>query len=218
VSRTSLTITPALHSYLVAHGTPPDEVLRDLAEETAALGDVADMQIAPEQGAFMTMLTRLLGARRAVEIGTFTGYSALCVARGLPDDGTLLACDVSEDWTSVARKAWERAGVDHKIDLHVAPALETLGHLPEEPAFDLAFVDADKTGYPAYYAALLPRMRQGGVLLFDNVLAGGRVVDEAEQGDNVRAIRETNDMIAADDRVEVVMLPLADGLTMARKR
>lgn len=218
MSRTSLTITSDLQDYLVAHGTPPDAVLRDLADETAALGDIADMQIAPEQGEFMTMLTRMLGARRAVEVGTFTGYSALCVARGLPDDGLLLCCDVSEEWTAVARKAWERAGVAHKIDLRIAPALETLAAVPEEPTFDLAFVDADKTGYPAYYEALLPRMRTGGVMLFDNVLSGGRVVDESADDDSVRAIRRTNDILVADDRVEVVMLPIADGLTLARKR
>ncbi|MGH8870102.1 MAG: O-methyltransferase [Actinomycetes bacterium] len=218
MSRTSLTLSPDLHEYLVAHGSPPDEVLRDLAAETDALGGVAQMQIAPEQGAFMTMLTRLLGARRAVEVGTFTGYSALCVARGLPEDGTLLCCDVSEEWTAIARKAWERAGVADRIDLRIAPALETLESLPEEPTFDLAFVDADKTGYPGYYRALLPRMRTGGVMLFDNVLASGRVIDEEEQDESVRAIRETNHLLVADDRVEVVMLPIADGLTLARKR
>jgi len=220
VSRTSLSLTPALQEYLVAHGTPPDEVLRDLAAETAAAldEDVAGMQIAPEQGAFMTMLTRLVGARDAVEVGTFTGYSSTCVARGLPDDGTLLCCDVSEEWTALARRAWDRAGVAHKIDLRIAPALETLGSLPDAPQFDLAFVDADKTGYPAYYRALLPRMRPGGLMLFDNVLSRGRVIDETEQGESVRAIRETNDLLAEDPRVEVVMLPIADGLTLARKR
>ncbi|MBW2494656.1 MAG: class I SAM-dependent methyltransferase [Deltaproteobacteria bacterium] len=210
-------MTEALHAYLVSHGTPPDEIQRELIDETHALGNVAIMQIAPEQGAFMTLLARILGARRAIEIGTFTGYSALCLARGLPDDGKLICCDVSEEWTSVGRRYWERAGVAHKIDLRIAPALETLAGLAREPQFDLAFIDADKSAYIAYFEALLPLMRAGGVILVDNVLWKGAVIDPEADDANTLAIRKFNDFAAADRRVECVMLPIADGLTLLRK-
>jgi len=214
----SVRMTAALHAYLVSHGTPPDEIQRALIDETRALGDTSVMQIAPEQGAFMTLLARILGARRAIEIGTFTGYSALCLARGLADDGELICCDVSEEWTSVGRRYWERAGVAHKIDLRIAPAIETLAQLPREPDFDLAFIDADKSGYIAYFEALLPLIRKGGVILVDNVLWSGAVVDPAVDDENTSAIRRFNDLVAADSRVECVMLPIADGLTLLRKR
>ena len=214
----SVQMTAALHAYLVSHGTPPDEIQRALIDETRALGDTSVMQIAPEQGAFMTLLARILGARRAIEIGTFTGYSALCLARGLTDDGKLICCDVSEEWTSVGRRYWERAGVAHKIDLRIAPAIETLAQLPREPDFDLAFIDADKSGYIAYFEALLPLIRKGGVILVDNVLWSGAVVDPAVDDENTSAIRKFNDLVAADSRVECVMLPIADGLTLLRKR
>jgi caffeoyl-CoA O-methyltransferase len=214
----SVRMTAALHAYLVSHGTPPDEIQRALIDETRALGDTSVMQIAPEQGAFMTLLARILGARRAIEIGTFTGYSALCLARGLADDGELICCDVSEEWTSVGRRYWERAGVAHKIDLRIAPAIETLAQLPREPDFDLAFIDADKSGYIAYFEALLPLIRKGGVILVDNVLWSGAVVDPAVDDENTSAIRKFNDLVAADSRVECVMLPIADGLTLLRKR
>jgi caffeoyl-CoA O-methyltransferase len=214
----SVQMTAALHAYLVSHGTPPDEIQRALIDETRALGDTSVMQIAPEQGAFMTLLARILGARRAIEIGTFTGYSALCLARGLADDGELICCDVSEKWTSVGRRYWERAGVAHKIDLRIAPAIETLAQLPREPDFDLAFIDADKSGYIAYFEALLPLIRKGGVILVDNVLWSGAVVDPAVDDENTSAIRKFNDLVAADSRVECVMLPIADGLTLLRKR
>jgi caffeoyl-CoA O-methyltransferase len=214
----SVQMTAALHAYLVSHGTPPDEIQRALIDETRALGDTSVMQIAPEQGAFMTLLARILGARRAIEIGTFTGYSALCLARGLADDGELICCDVSEEWTSVGRRYWERAGVAHKIDLRIAPAIETLAQLPREPDFDLAFIDADKSGYIAYFEALLPLIRKGGVILVDNVLWSGAVVNPAVDDENTSAIRRFNDLVAADSRVECVMLPIADGLTLLRKR
>jgi caffeoyl-CoA O-methyltransferase len=214
----SVQMTAALHAYLVSHGTPPDEIQRALIEETRVLGDISVMQIAPEQGAFMTLLARILGVRRAIEIGTFTGYSALCLARGLADDGELICCDVSEEWTSVGRRYWEKAGVDHKIDLRIAPAIETLAQLPREPGFDLAFIDADKSGYIAYFEALLPLIRRGGVILVDNVLWMGTVVDEAVDDEHTSAIRKFNDLVAADSRVECVMLPIADGLTLLRKR
>jgi caffeoyl-CoA O-methyltransferase len=193
-------------------------VQRSLIEETAKLGAVANMQVSPEQGAFLTMLTRLLGARHAVEVGTFTGYSALCIARGLPDDGHLVCCDVSEEWTSVGRKYWSEAGVEERIDLRIAPALETLEALPRDEAIDFAFIDADKPNYRNYYEALLPRLRRNGVIGVDNVLWSGAVLDENAADENTVAIKAFNDFVASDDRVDVVMLPLADGLTLARKR
>ena len=189
-----------------------------LVEETAALGAVAGMQIAPEQGAFLTVLTRLIGARRAIEIGTFTGYSALCIARGLPDDGRLLCCDVSEEWTAVGKRAWAKAGVADRIDLRIAPALDTLAALPADTQFDLAFIDADKPNYANYFDALLPKMRTNGAILVDNVLWDGRVVKPDADDENTVAIRAFNDTVAHDDRVDAVMLPIADGLTLVRKR
>ena len=197
--------------------TPPDEIQRELIEETTALGPISIMQIAPEQGAFLTLLTRAIDARRAVEIGTFTGYSALCIARGLPDDGYLLCCDVNADWTAIARRFWEKAEVAHKIELKLAPAVDTLGLLSESSAFDLAFIDADKPSYLSYFEALLPRMRGGGLILVDNVLWGGRVCDLETDDEKTRAIRHFNDRVAKDPRVDRVMLPIADGLSLLRK-
>ena len=214
----SVRMTTALHAYLVSHGTPPDEIQRALIDETQVLGNISVMQIAPEQGAFMTLVARILGARRAIEIGTFTGYSALCLARGLADDGELICCDVSEEWTSVGRRYWEKAGVAHKIDLRIAPAIETLAQLPREPGFELAFIDADKSGYIAYFEALLPLIRKGGVILIDNVLWMGAVINPAADDEDTLAIRKFNDLVTADSRVECVMLPIADGLTLLRKR
>jgi caffeoyl-CoA O-methyltransferase len=214
----SFHLSAAVHEYLVRHGTPPDAVLRDLAEETARLGPISIMQIAPEQGAFMTLLARAIGARRIVEVGTFTGYSTLCLARGLPDDGHLLACDVSEEWTAIARRYWERAGVAKRIELRLGPALETLRGLPQGPHFDLGFIDADKPAYPHYYEEILKRLRPGGLVLVDNVLWMGRVADPAEQDPQTNAIRAFNAAVAADPRVDCVMLPVSDGLTLLRKR
>ncbi len=207
-----------VHAYLVAHGTPPDPVQQALIEETKSLGGVSIMQIAPEQGAFMTMLARLIGARRAVEVGTFTGYSALCIARGLPDDGELLCCDVNEEWTGIAKRYWEKAGVAHKVTLKVAPAVQTLRALPLEPLFDLAFIDADKPSYPVYFEEILPRLRPNGVVLVDNVLWMGAVADPGVQDPNTTAIRRFNGLVKDDPRVECVMLPVADGLTLLRKK
>ena len=214
----SIQMTAELHAYLVSHGTPPDAIERALIDETRVLGKISIMQIAPEQGAFMTMLARILGARRAIEIGTFTGYSALCIARGLVDDGKLICCDVSEEWTKIGRRYWEQAGVAHKIDLRIAPASDTLAQIPREPFFDLAFIDADKAAYAAYFEALVPLMRPGGVILVDNVLWMGAVLDPAARDEDTEAIRAFNDLVAADSRVECVMLPIADGLTLLRKR
>jgi len=214
----SFHLGPDIHRYLLAHGTPPDPVLRDLAEETARLGPIAMMQIAPEQGAFMSLLARAIGAKRVVEVGTFTGYSALCIARGLPDDGHLLACDVSEEWTAIARRHWERAGVAKRIELRLGPALETLRALPVEPRFDMGFIDADKPSYPGYYEEILKRLRPGGLILVDNVLWFGRVADPSADDPQTVAIRAFNDQVAADPRVDCVMLPISDGLTLLRKR
>ena len=218
VAPKSFLLTHELAEYLVSRGSPPDDVQRALIEETRELGAIAGMQIAPEQGAFLTLLTRLLGVRSAVEVGTFTGYSSLCIARGLGADGRLLCCDVSEEWTAVARRAWERAGVADRIELRIAPGADTLRSLPKEETIDLAFIDADKPSYAVYYEELLTRLRPNGVLLVDNVLWDGRVVQPDATDDNTVAIRAFNDMVAADARVEAVMLPLADGLTLCRKK
>ena len=214
----SFHLPPAVHDYLVRHGSPPDAVQRELIEETRRLGGISMMQIAPEQGAFMTLLARAIGARRAVEVGTFTGYSALCLARGLPPDGHLLCCDVSAEWTAIARRYWEKAGVADRIELRLGPAAETLAALPPEPAFDLAFIDADKPSYPVYYEEILKRLRPGGLVLVDNVLWMGRVADPSANDEATAALRAFNAKLAGDPRVEVVMLPIADGLTIARKR
>jgi caffeoyl-CoA O-methyltransferase len=214
----SFFLSPEIHDYVVQHGTPPDPIQRELIEATRGLGGISIMQIAPEQGAFMTLLARAVGARHALEVGTFTGYSALCIARGLPEDGRLLCCDVSEEWTSIARRFWEKAGVAHKIDLRVAPADETLRGLPTREAFDLAFVDADKAGYRTYYEEILCRLRPGGLILVDNVLWMGRVVDPSADDESLRHIRDFNDFVAWDTRVDCAMLAVGDGLSVIRKR
>ncbi|MBG0832547.1 DUF2218 domain-containing protein [Planomonospora sp. ID67723] len=212
-------LDPAVGDYLLAHCTPADELLRELAAEThRATGDAARMQISHDEGAFLTMLVRMSGARRAVEVGVFTGYSSICIARGLGEEGHLLACDVSAEWTSVARRYWERAGLAGRIELRIAPAIETLRALPAEPHLDFAFVDADKTGYPAYYEELVPRLRPGGLIVLDNVFLGGRVFDPAFQDDDSVAMRRMNEIVVGDDRVESVMLPVRDGVTVARRR
>jgi caffeoyl-CoA O-methyltransferase len=211
-------MTPELYDYLVVHRSDRDPVLEALAAETAALGGVSIMRIAAEQGAFMTMLARAIGARQAVEVGTFTGYSALCLARGLAPDGHLLACDISEEWTSIGRRYWAQAGMSERIELRLAPALDTLRSLPDAPRFDLAFIDADKGNYRAYYEEILRRLHPNGLILFDNVLWFGQVLDAATTDADTRALIELNDALVADARVDAVMLPIADGLTIVRKR
>jgi predicted O-methyltransferase YrrM len=217
VSPKSFLLDEDMHAYLIGHSTPLDAVREKLIGTTETLGAIAGMQVAPEQSVFLTLLTKALGARRAIEIGTFTGMSSLSIALGLPDDGYLLCCDVSEEWTAVARSAWEEAGVARRIELRIAPALETLRSLPPGEQFDLAFIDADKPGYIAYWDELVPRVTSGGVILVDNVLQNGQITDASASG-NVAAIRAFNDHAAADDRVELVVLPISDGLTFARKR
>jgi caffeoyl-CoA O-methyltransferase len=212
-------INPAVSDYLLAHCTPADDILRDLAAETlTATGGAAEMQISHDEGEFLTMLVRLVGARRAVEVGVFTGYSSLCIARGLPADGHLLACDVSDEWTTIARRYWTRAGVADRIDLRLAPALETLRALPTDETIDFAFIDADKTSYPDYYEELVQRLRPGGLIALDNVLRAGGVLDTKSQDPGDIAMRHMNDVVVADTRVDSVMLPVRDGMTLARKR
>jgi caffeoyl-CoA O-methyltransferase len=207
-----------LYDYVIAHGHNGDPILRELAEETRGLGRIAGMQIAPEQGTLMGLLARAIDAKSAVEVGVFTGYSSISVARALPPDGKLLCCDVNEQWTSIARRYWERAGVASKITLKLAPAADTLRALPASHTFDFAFVDADKSSYRIYYEEILKRLRPNGLLLIDNVLWNGQVIDANDKSEDTIAIRELNDFIASDNRVEAVLIPVADGLTIVRKK
>ena len=211
-------MTPALHAYLERFSVRDDDVLARLAAETAALGPIARMQVAPDEGALLTLLVRAIGARSAVEIGTFTGYSAISIARGLPDDGRLICCDVSEEWTAIARRYFREAGVERKIDLRIAPALDTLRSMTAGNLFDFAFVDGDKKEYSDYYEEILKRLRPGGLLTIDNVLWGGRVADPSDQSESTQAIRALNDRVSRDERVDAVMIPIADGLAIVRKR
>ncbi|WP_336206001.1 O-methyltransferase [Nonomuraea sp. LPB2021202275-12-8] len=205
----------AVARYILDHSTHPDPLLEELAAETAAVtGDAAGMQISADQGTFLTMITRLVAPRVAVEVGTFTGYSSLCIARGL-SGGRLHCFDVSEEWTSIARRYWDKAGVAERVTLTLGPARDTLSAF-DEP-IDLAFLDADKSGYPAYYELLMSRMRPGGLLMVDNTLWTGYVADPARDDPATVRMREFNDLVIADPRVTVVMLPIADGLTMIRK-
>ncbi len=213
-----LALTPKLYEYLLAHGHNGDPIRAELAAETAKLGPVRTMQIPAEQGTFMAILAGAIGARSAVEVGTFTGYSALCVARALPAGGRLLCCDLNENWTAIARRYWERAGVADKITLKLGPAADTLKALPASHTFDFAFIDADKTGYPIYYEEILKRMRPGGLILLDNVLWKGAIVDDAINDADTLALRALNDSIAKDTRVEAVMLGFSDGVTIVRKK
>ncbi|MGI8491750.1 MAG: O-methyltransferase [Acidimicrobiales bacterium] len=218
MSPKSFFLNDALSDYIIAHGEGPDDVQRRLIGETATLGNVAGMQISPEQGALITLLTKLTGARQAVEIGTFTGYSAICIARGLVTNGRLLCCDVNEEWTSIARRYWAEAGYDDRIELRLGPAAETLRALPGDLAFDLAFIDADKPAYPEYWELVLDRLRPGGVVLVDNVLWGGSVADPGVSDETTEVIRKFNDLVASDDRVDSAILTVGDGMTVARKR
>ncbi len=210
-------VSPQLYEYLIAHTTPPDPLLAELIAETARRfpGD-AGLQIGPEQGTFMTMLSRLVAPRQAVEVGTFTGYSSICLARGLAEGGRLTCCDISEEWTSLAREYWQKAGLADRIELRLGPALGSLRALPAGEYLDLAFIDADKTGYVSYWEEIVPRLRPGGLLLVDNTFLHGRIF-HADPDRNARGVREFNDHAAADGRVEQVMLSVGDGLTLARK-
>ncbi len=210
-------LSPRLNDYLARHTTRPDALLEELAQETAALGAISEMQISPQQGSLMTLLTAATGVERAIEVGTFTGYSALCIARGMPPGGHLLCLDINREWTSIAEKYWVRAGVADNIELRLGPAADTLAALPEEPAYDLAFIDADKTSYGRYYELLFPRLRPGGLIVVDNVLQYGAVLRPAAESPNVVAMKRFNDALVRDPRLQVVMLAVADGITLARK-
>jgi predicted O-methyltransferase YrrM len=220
MSTRSIPLTDALYDYLLSVSLREHPLLRELRQRMA--GDpLVELQIAPEQGQFMALLVRLFGARRCLELGVFTGYSSLATALALPEDGLLIACDVSEEWTAVARDYWQRAGVAHKIELRLAPALETLDALLAAGgagSFDFAFVDADKPNYPAYYERLLVLLRTGGLIAFDNTLWSGKVADPSVRDDNTEALRRLNTQLHHDKRIDLSLLPLADGLTLARKR
>ncbi len=213
----SFLVPEAIADYLDAHCEPPDRVVRALMERTDELGEPAEMRIGVDQARLLTTLVRFGDVHRALEVGTFTGMSALAIARGLRPGGRLLCCDVDEAWTSMAREAWSAAGVADLIDLRLAPAAETLVALHPDEAFDFAFLDADKVGYPAYFELIVDRMRPGGLLVADNTLQGGRVADLSDDSDAVRAVRAFNDLARRDPRVDTVMLAVADGLTVCQR-
>lgn len=216
----TITLTDTLYDYVLNVSLREPALLARLREETAR-DPLARMQIAPEQGQFMALLVQLMGAKKALEIGVFTGYSSLCVALALPSDGALIACDISDEWTAVARRYWAEAGVAHKIELRIAPALATLDellHSGHAQTFDFAFIDADKTGYDAYYERTLQLLRPGGLIILDNMLRGGRVADPAIHDEDTRAIHLLNEKLHHDPRIALSLLPVADGLTLALKR
>jgi caffeoyl-CoA O-methyltransferase len=213
-------MTDQIHEYLLSVSLRDQEVLRQLRAETAQI-EAGGMQISPEQGQFMHWLVKTIGAKRALEVGVFTGYSGLNVALALPDDGHLVACDVSAEYTAIARRYWQAAGVAHKIQLHLAPATETLARFlaeGQQNSFDFAFIDADKENYDAYYEACLQLLRPGGILGIDNVLWGGQVADLTVQDESTVAIRTLNAKLHGDSRIDLCMLPIGDGLTLVRKR
>jgi predicted O-methyltransferase YrrM len=219
MSRETLAMTDTLHRYLLDASLREPEVMKRLRDETAALPD-GQMQISPEQGQFMRFLVRAIGAVRALEVGTFTGYSALSVAMALPEDGTLVACDVSEEWTAIARRYWKEAGIDHKIDLRLGPGADTLRALladGQAGRFDFAFIDADKTGYAEYYELCLRLVRRGGIISFDNMLQGGSVADPSATDATTQAIRDLNTQLRRDERVDLTLVPIGDGLSLVRK-
>lgn len=212
-------LTSKLYSYVVEQRSARKDPLLDaLRRETEKLGDISRMQISREQGSLFTLLVSALGVKNAVEIGTFTGYSSTCIARGLSSGGKLLCIDISEEWTSIARKYWKKAGLHKKITLKLGPASEVLKKASRSTQFDFAFIDADKPGYNRYYELLLPLMRRNGIMVFDNMLLGGRVLKNKSKDANVKAIRALNQKLSSDKRVESVLIPLADGLTVCRKK
>jgi predicted O-methyltransferase YrrM len=220
MANTSIGLPADVHDYLVKHGVREADIFRRLRDETALLPQ-HNMQIAPEQGALLAMLVELTGAKRCLEIGTFTGYSSLIVALAMPPDGTIVCCDVSDEWTAVARRYWAEAGVADRVDLRLAPALETLDDLLANGAgntFDFAFIDARKTEYPDYHERVIQLLRPGGLAAYDNVLWSGKVADESVDDADTQGLRRLNDRLAADERVSIAMLPIADGVTLARKR
>lgn len=221
MSNRTIQVTDLLHDYLIAQSLREHPLLERLRAETAAL-PMARMQISPEQGQFMSLLLKLLGARRTIEVGVFTGYSTLIAAQAIPADGLVLACDVSEEWTAIGRRYWQEAGVADRIDLRLAPAQETLDRILNQPeqagSFDFAFIDADKGGYSGYYEACLTLLRPGGLIAVDNVLWGGSVADPENSKPDTLAIREFNAFVHRDERVDLSLVPIGDGLTLARKK
>lgn len=216
MSPRSIGLDEQLQAYIVSHSSQPDDVQQQLIERTVALGDASGMQIAPEQGEFLRMMTSMVGARFAVEVGTFTGYSAMSIARGLADGGRLLCCDVSEEWTTIAREYWALGGVEEHIELRIGPGIDTLRSLPDERNVDLAFIDADKASYVEYYEELLRRLAPNGVICVDNTLWSGAVADPSDVDDNTEALRGFNAHVAADPRTRQVIVPIGDGLTLIR--
>ena len=214
-------MTAALHRYAVEHSGGRDTLLRELEEETEReAGEMAVMLTAPEQAALMSLLVRAIGARRALELGTFTGYGSIAIARGLPTDGLLITCEVEERWAEIARRYFERAGLAPRIDLRLGPALETLGALPASEPFDFAYIDADKGNYPDYYEECMRLVRPGGLIAIDNVFYGGEVLtdrDRSERGEHAAVMRRLNEMVSADERVFATVLSVADGVTLALK-
>lgn len=220
MSERRLQITDGIHRYLVEHSVREPEVLARLRAATASLPQ-AQMQIGPEQGQLMALLAKLVGAKRCIEIGVFTGYSSLAVALALPEDGRILACDVSEEWTAIARRFWREAGVEHKIELKLQPATRTLEQLlaaGEAGRYDFAFIDADKPSYDTYYELLLKLLRPGGLIALDNTLWSGQVANPDDRDPNTAALRVLNDKLHRDERIDLSLLPVGDGLTLARKR
>jgi O-methyltransferase len=220
MSNRTLVMDDRLYQYLLEHSLRENAILRELRELTLK-HEMARMQIAPEQGQFMALLVELLGARKIVEIGTFTGYSALCMAQAMGADGKLLCCDLSEEWTAIGLPFWQRAGISDRIDLRIAPALETLDALIQSDDvgdFDMAFIDADKTNYSNYYERCLELLRPGGLVMFDNTLWGGSIADPADHDEDTEALRELNIKLHQDERISICLVPIGDGLTLARKR
>ncbi len=220
MSNRTINLDETLYQYLLDHSVRESALQRGLREVTSQL-EMSRMQISPEQGQFMALLVELLGAERIIEIGTFTGYSALCLAQAMPEQGELICCDVNKEWTDIGRRFWRDAGVEARIDLHLAPALDTLGNLikyGEAETFDMAFIDADKTNYLNYYECCLALVRRGGLILFDNTLWGGAVADPSDQDADTQALRELNERLHRDERVSISLVPIGDGLTLARKR
>lgn len=220
MSSRTIYLNDSLYRYLLDHSVRETAVMRKL-RETTSQQETGRMQISPEQGQFMALLVELLGAKHILEIGTYTGYSALCMARAMPADGELVCCDISREWTDIARSFWREAGVEKRISLHIAPALDTLDRLigqDKSGSFDMAFIDADKTNYLSYYERCLKLLRNDGLLLFDNTLWGGAVADPGNQDEDTRALRELNDRLHRDERVSISLVPIGDGLTLVRKR
>lgn len=220
MSNRTLSIDDAIYSYMLSHSLREPDILLQLREETAQ-HDMARMQIAPEQGQLLSLLIKLLGAQQTIEIGVYTGYSALCVALALPDNGRVIACDINDDWTQIAQRYWHQAGVQNKIELLIAPASKTLERLLKRGnanSFDFAFIDADKPNYINYYETCLKLLRPGGIIAVDNTLWGGDVANSEVNDDDTVAIRQFNDHLYKDERVDISLIPIGDGLTLARKR